>query len=107
MWRAFRNEQKVRGRLANELGKARDVIEELDLRLAKFEEITIAQIELGKRYAALEAGGGNLPLAAGLEAVLRLAEESPNGPAKLLEENPSPLEEGAATPAPESPEGAL
>jgi hypothetical protein len=103
LWDAFRNEQQVRGRLANELGKARALVEELEEQVDAFEQIVFAQIELGKSRAVLGAGGRRIP-AAGLEALLAGAGARFEGSAGLREGNPSPLAESAPTPAPESPE---
>jgi hypothetical protein len=105
LWTAFRNEQKVRGRLANELGKARALIEELEEQVEAFEQIVFAQIELGKSRAVLGAGGKRIP-AAGLEALLAGAGvrfESPDG---LQEERPSSLAGDGAPQLPDSPEAA-
>ena len=103
MWTALRNEQQVRGRLANVLGQARARIEVLEEQLEAFEQITFAQIELGKSRAVLGAGGRRIP-AAGLEALLAGAGVRSEGSGLSEGGIPSPTAGGDAPQLPESPE---
>jgi hypothetical protein len=105
LWVAYRNEQQVRGRLANELGKARALIHELDEELFAYEQITRSQIELGKSRAVLGAGGGRRTTAPVL-GLLAGAGARFEGPTELREEIPSPPAGDDAPAAPESPEAA-
>jgi hypothetical protein len=97
LWKAFRNVDALRGRQANEIGQLRAEKEALELRLVAHEALVHAEI-VRRKNEAREAGTRG-----GLASLSEPAGESPNGSAELQEDIPSPLAEGAATPAPESP----
>ena len=98
MWEAFRNEQTVRGRLANLVGDLRAKNEELALRLVAHEALVLEEIV--RRREEARGAGSRVSLASHHKP----AGESPNGSDELREGIPSPFAGDAAPAAPDSPE---